>query len=131
VDYSCVVDGLESLGTLQEDVEELRPVERLVIPQHLPQGLPLHQLHRTEDDVAVFAVLVHGANVWVLDLPGELDLGVKPSHRFRVTPQVHDLERHHGVEGPVTSLEDRTHATFAKVGQDFVATGDEGADGRG
>src|SRR5437867_4149713 len=78
----------------------------------------------------VAAEVVHGVDVRMLDPPSHLDLVVETPHRLRVTSQVHELERHHGVEGPVVSLEDRTHTTFAKVGQDFVAVGNERADGR-
>ena len=117
-----VRDG-EALAHLAHHVEARLERERLGALQVVVERVALEQLHHHVEPPLVLSHVVHGDEVAVLQLPGDLGLAVEALARLAVALEVghHDLERDVAVVGVVEGAVDDAHRALADAIGDAVA----------
>lgn len=89
------VRGLERIGNLDGEIEDLRELERLPVPQPVAQGLAFEQLHGQQRLAIGVIDLVDGADVRVVQRRGGARLALEALEREVVARELRrqELER--------------------------------------
>ncbi len=125
-----LVGERDGLAHLHEGPEEGRagpPGRRGLVTfvqgvEHVPQGPPLDPLHdEPQAPRRVLPDLVHGHDVGVLELAGDLGFGLEPVGPAGLLGGDQDLDRHHAAQGGVPRLVDGGHPAPTQLALDHEA----------
>ncbi len=124
VDQAARVGGGQAEGDLTADARRLADRRAVAGAQPLLQAAPAQQLHRQEWHAAVFADLVDGDDVIVLDLRRRPRLAQEAlaGRRLLRLRRQHHLQGNAAVQGGILSEEDHAHAALAHELQHAIRT---------
>ncbi len=116
VNQSALVGRGQSFGRLARNTPRLLRRQPGVALQAIGQALALQQLHGQKRNAAIFADLVNGDDVVVLQGSGRLRLAeeTRPRRGIGGPIQLHDLESDLPFEGRVIREKDHAHAALAE-----------------
>ncbi len=114
------VSGVESVGDLNRDVEKLIEIDG-AIGDEVFEGLAVEEFHGDEGAAFVFADVVDGADVWVVQSGGGLGFALEAGEGLRVGGDIfgEEFEGDETAEAGVFGFVDDAHAAAA----DFFGDG--------
>ena len=115
------VGGVERVGDLDAEVEDLIQLERLALDAVL-ERFAFQELHGDEVLALVFPDLVDGANIRMVQSRGSARLALEARQRLLVAGHFlgQELERHHAAELGVLGLVNHAHAPAAQLADDAI-----------
>ncbi len=115
------VRGVERVGDLDAEIEDLLQLERLALDAVL-ERLAFQELHGDEALALVFADFIDGADVGMVERRGGARLALEARQRLLVAGDIfgQELERHHAAELGVLGLVDHAHAPAAQLAQNAI-----------